>query len=86
MRAASTRDVAQAISGVIDDVQEGLVGKEVDLSTGLFIHDYVDGGQDSLTQITEVSAELEHGPNGEESFTVKTTDGKTFKVTIQEQV
>jgi len=85
MRAASANDVAQAISGVIDDVQEGLVGKEVDLSGGLFIHDYVDGGQDSETRVIQVSDGIAHEENGAESFTVKTTDGKTFKVTIQEQ-
>lgn len=83
-RTTSVRDLAQAVSGVLDDVQAGNVGETTDLSQGLFVHDYVDGGQSRSSWVTEISAELTHEANGAESFTVKTSDGRTFRITVSE--
>lgn len=70
--AATTTTVAQAISLVVDEAQEGLLSDEV----GVFLGD-------NPIRITEVSAELANGAYGDwASFTVKTSDGQEFEVRV----
>lgn len=75
---ATTTTVAQAISRVIDEAQEGLSS----LEGGLFLND-APGAEDAELRVVEVSAELENAVNGMMSqFTVKTSDGQEWNVRI----
>ncbi len=75
---ATSITVAQGISRVIDEAQEGLTDSNPE---GLFLV------EESDVRITEVSAELKTTamPSGDVSeFTVSTSDGRTFKISVQE--
>jgi hypothetical protein len=78
-------NVAQAVSFAIDEVQEfgtsdGAMSLFLDLDTD-------DQDPKNDLRITEVSAELKtmEMPSGDVSkFTVKTSDGRKFKISVQE--
>lgn len=72
---ATTINVAQAISFAVDERQE---------TKSLFID--AEGHDPLKLRINEVSAELTNAilPN-RSSFTVNTTDGKVFRVTVTEE-
>lgn len=75
--AASATSVAQAISRVIDDVQEGAES----LTGGLYLNE----DEDDTLRVTEVGAQLHSDSTGSvRSFYVKTSDGKEFRVSVQE--
>ena len=74
---ATVVNVAQAVSRAIEE--HALAAER--LEGGLFL----EPDSDTDLRITEVGAELDHGVTGiVQSFEIKTSDGRTFRVRVDE--
>jgi hypothetical protein len=78
--ASTVITIAQAISFAVDEVQEfGTADGEM----GLFLSREADRSPERDLRVTGVSAELENTATTS-SFTVTTSDGRTFQVKVSE--